>query len=276
MSRPRGTPPQTQRRHRLGWGKNPPEVRRRHCLSWATENPLFAVAAVALLIGIVIVVPGAVRDYVGSEKYVIVEFYDLDIGVTSGNSRISLNRVTYQPGFDVRLNRHSRKQSKPLLIIDGIISNDGTAPVVAFFRLTDHPVGVLVSRPDGTEVTSLVNTRKVEVCPNELLRIPIVNPGSSRKFNASFTVEHNSVWSWVKDEVRDGQLPALSFGPFVEGNCTTVEEGSFLDDTWRLDFQRQALPDVELRDYYPFSAPTANEIGIHGRKYWVDWLPRLE
>ena len=161
MSRPRGTPPQTQRRHRLGWGKTPPEVRRRHCLSWATENPLFAVAAVALLIGIVIVVPGAVRDYVGSEKYVIVEFYDLDIGVTSGNSTISLNRVTYQPGFDVRLNRHSRKQSKPLLIIDGIISNDGTAPVVAFFRLTDHPVGGLVSRPDGTEVTSLVNTRKV-------------------------------------------------------------------------------------------------------------------
>jgi hypothetical protein len=276
MSRRRDTFPRTQRRHRLSWDMNPQQIRRRHCLSWAIENPLFALAAFVLIAGIVIVIPTAIRGYVGPSKHVIVEFYELDIGVTLSNTTISLERVTYQPGFDVRLNRFSRKQSKPLVIIDGSITNDGTAPVVAFFLLDDHPAGVLVSRHDGTEVTSLVNTRKVELCPNELLRIPIINPGSSRKFSVSLATERNSAWSWVKDEVKNGQLPALSFGPFAEGHCTAAAEGSLFEDTWRLEFQPQALGDVEMRDYYPFSAPTTNEIGLFGRRYWADWLPRLK
>jgi len=27
---------------------------------------------------------------------------------------------------------------------------------------------------------------------------------------------------------------------------------------------------------HPFGVPTANEIGVYGRRYWTDWLPRLE
>ena len=252
---------------------HPPRPRRRHCLSWATENPLFGVAAVALIAGIVVLTVIVIRDYAGPKKYVTVEFFDVDIGVTSGTTTISLDRVTYQPGFDIRLSSFSRTQSKPLVIIDGTISNDGTVPVVAFFLLMDHPAGVLVSRPDGNELISQVNTTEAGLCPNES---PIIEPGRSRRFNVSFPVERNSVWSWVKDEVRDGRLPALSFGPFVEGRCTTAGEGSLLDETWRSDFQPQDLRDVELRDYYPFGVPTANEIGVYGRRYWTDWLPRLE
>jgi hypothetical protein len=259
----------------LSWS-DPPRPRKRHCLSWATENPLFGVAAVALIAGIIIVTVTVIRDYTGPKKYVTVEFFDVDIGVTSGTTNISLDRVTYQPGFDIRLSSYSRTQSKPLVIIDGTISNDGTVPVVAFFHLTDHPAGVLVSGPDGNELTSKVNTTGVGLCPNESLQIPIINPGRSRRFNVSLPVERNSVWSWVKDEVRSGRLPALSFGPFAEGSCSTAEEGLPLDETWRFDFQPQNLPDVELRDYYPFGVPTASEIGVHGRRYWKDWLPRLE
>ena len=179
---------------------HPPRPRRRHCLSWATENPLFGVAAVALIAGIVVVTVTVIRDYAGPKKYVTVEFFDVDIGVTSGTTTISLDRVTYQPGFDIRLSSFSRTQSKPLVIIDGTISNDGTVPVVAFFLLMDHPAGVLVSRPDGNELTSQVNTTGAGLCPNES---PIIEPGRSRRFNVSFPVERNSVWSWVKDEVRD-------------------------------------------------------------------------
>jgi hypothetical protein len=252
---------------------DPPRYRRRHCLSWATENPLFAVAAVALIAAVIFVTVTVIRDYAGPKQYVTVEFFDVDIGVTSGTTTISLDRVTYQPGFDISLRSFSRTESKPLVIIDGTISNDGTVPVVAFFLLTDHPTGVLVSKPDGNELTSQVSTTGVGLCPSESLPAPIINPGRSRRFNVSLTVERNSVWSWVKDEVRDGRLPALSFGPFVEGSCTTAGEGSLLDETWRFDFQPQNLPDVELRDYYPFGAPTANKIGVYGRRYWKDWLP---
>ena len=80
----------------------------------------------------------------------------------------------------------------------------------------------------------------------------------------------------MKDEVRSGRLPALSFGPFAEGSCSTAEQGLPLDKTWRFDFQPQNLPDVELRDYYPFGVPTASEVLVNGRNYWTDWLPRLE
>ena len=253
-----------------------PRPRRRHCLSWAIENPLFGVAAVALIAGIVVLTMTVIRDYAGPKKYVTVEFFDVDIGVTSGTTTISLDRVTYQPGFDIRLRSFSRTQSKPLVIIDGVISNDGTVPVVAFFLLMDHPAGVLVSRPDGNELTSQVNTTGAGLCPNESLQIPIIEPGRSRRFNVSFSVERNSVWSWVKDEVRDGRLPALSFGPFGEEPCTTAGEGWLLDEIWRFDFQPQNLPDVELRDYYPFGVPTASEVLVNGRKYWTDWLPRSE
>ena len=260
---------------RRSWS-DPPRYRRRHYLSWATENPLFGVAAVALIAGIVFITVTVMRDYTGPNKYVTVEFFDVDIGVTSGTTTISLDRVTYQPGFDIRLRSFSRTQSKPLVIIDGTISNDGTVPVVAFFLLTDHPAGVLVSRPDGNELTSQVNTTGAGLCPNESLRIPIINPGRSRRFNVTLPVERNSVWSWVKDEVRDGRMPALSFGPFVEGSCTTAGEGSVVDETWRYDFRPYDLPDVELRDYYPFGVPTASDVVVNGRRYWKDLLPRLE
>ena len=253
-----------------------PRPRRRHCLSWAIENPLFGVAAVALIAGIVVLTMTVIRDYAGPKKYVTVEFFVVDIGVTSGTTTISLDRVTYQPGFDIRLSSYSRTQSKPLVIIDGTISNDGTVPVVAFFLLADHPAGVLVSKPDGNELTSQVSTTGVGLCPSESLPIPIINPGRSRRLTVSLPVERNSDWSWVKDEVRNGRLPALSFGPFAEGHCTSAGEGSLLDEIWRFDFQPQNLPDVELRDYYPFGAPTANKIGVYGRRYWKDWLPRLE
>ena len=159
---------------------DPPRPRRRHWLSWATENPLFGVAAVALIAGIVVVTVTVIRDYAGPKKYVTVEFFDVDIGVTSGTTTISLDRVTYQPGFDIRLSSFSRTQSKPLVIIDGTISNDGTVPVVAFFLLIDHPAGVLVSRPDGNELISQVNTTEAGLCPNESSRIPIIEPGRSR------------------------------------------------------------------------------------------------
>lgn len=255
---------------------DPPRYRRRHCLSWATENPLFGVAALAFIAGIVFITLTAIRDYTGPNKYVTVEFFDVDIGVTSGTTTISLDRVTYQPGFDIRLRSFSRTQSKPLVIIDGTISNDGTAPVVAFIPLIDHPAGVLVSGPDGNELTSQVSTTGVGLCPSESLPIPIINPGRSRRFNVSLPVERNSDWSWVKDEVRNGRLPALSFGPFVEGSCATAGEESLLDKTWRFDFQPQNLPDVELRDYYPFGVPTASEVLVNGRKYWKDWLPRSD
>ena len=250
--------------------------RRRHCLSWATENPLFGIAALALIAGILFVTVTVIRDYTGLNKYVTVEFFDVNIGVTSGTTTILLDRVTYQPGFDIRLRGFSRTQSKPLIIIDGTISNDGTIPVIAFFPLIDHPAGVVFSRPDGNELTSQVNTTGAGLCPNESLRIPIINPGKSRRFNVSFPVGRNSAWSWVRDEMRDGRLPALSFGPFVEGRCTTAGEGSLPDETWRFDFQPQDLPDVELRDYYPFGVPTAGEVVVNGRSYWKDWLPRLE
>ena len=92
----------------------------------------------------------------------------------------------------------------------------------------------------------------------------------------SFTVERGSEFSWIKDEVRGGLLPALSFGPFTVGDCDAIEEGPLLDDVWRLDFPRQDLPDVELRDYYPFGAPTSNELSLNERRYWADWLPRVD
>jgi hypothetical protein len=255
---------------------DPPRPRRRHCLSWATENPLFGVAAVALIAGIIFLTVTVIREYTGPKKYVTVEFFDVDIGVTSGTTNISLDRVTYQPGFDIRLSNISRMESKPLVIIDGTISNDGTVPLVAFFLLVDHPAGVLVSKPDGEELTLQVSTTGVGLCPSESLPVPIINPGRSRRFNVSLPVERNSVWSWVKDEVRSGRLPALSFGPFAKGSCSTAEEGLPLDETWRFDFQPQNLPDVELRDYYPFGVPTASEVLVNGRNYWTDWLPRLE
>jgi hypothetical protein len=217
-----------------------------------------------------------IRDYAGPKKYVTVEFFDVDIGVTSGTTTISLDRVTYQPGFDIRLRSFSRTDSTPLVLIDGTISNDGTVPVVAFFLLTDHPAGVLVSKPDGNELTSQVSTTGVGLCPSESLPIPIINPGRSRRLTVSLPVERNSDWSWVKDEVRNGRLPTLSFGPFAEGHCTSAGEGSLLDEIWRFDFQPQNLPDVELRDYYPFGVPTSSEVLVNGRKYWKDWLPRLE
>ena len=253
-----------------------PRPRRRHCLSWAIENPLVGVAAVALIAGIVVLTMTVIRDYAGPKKYVTVEFFDVDIGVTSGTTTISLDRLTYQPGFDIRLRSFSRTESKPLVIIDGTISNDGTVPVVAFFLLTDHPAGVLVSKPDGNELTSQVSTTGVGLCPSESLPIPIINPGRSRRLTVSLPVERNSDWSWVKDEVRNGRLPTLSFGPFAEGHCTSAGEGSLLDEIWRFDFQPQNLPDVELRDYYPFGVPTSSEVLVNGRKYWKDWLPRLE
>ena len=255
---------------------DPPRPRRRHCLSWATENPLFGVAAVALIAGIIFLTVTVIREYTGPKKYVTVEFFDVDIGVTSGTTNISLDRVTYQPGFDIRLSSISRMESKPLVIIDGTISNDGTVPLVAFFLLVDHPAGVLVSKPDGEALTLQVSTTGVGLCPSESLPVPIINPGRSRRFNVSLPVERNSVWSWVKDEVRSERLPALSFGPFAEGSCSTAEQGLPLDETWRFDFQPQNLPDVELRDYYPFGVPTASEVLVNGRNYWTDWLPRLE
>ena len=91
----------------------------------------------------------------------------------------------------------------------------------------------------------------------------------------SFTVERGSEFSWIKDEVRGGLLPALSFGPFTVGDCDAIEKGSLLD-VWRLDFPRQDLPDVELRDYYPFGAPTSNELSLNERRYWADWLLRVD
>ena len=274
MSRPERTPPREHRCRRLSWGENPPPARKRHFLSWAIENYLFAVASVMLLTGVVAVTVAVIQNYSGGKDYVTVDFYELGTAITSHNTTISLDRVTYQPFFDIRLDNYWRAQSGPLVIIDGIITNFGTAPVIAFFLMVDQPAGALVYRADGSEITSFVNTREVGLCPNESLRVPIIDPGRSTKFNLSLVVERNSALSWVKGEVQDGRLPALSFGPFAEASCGAIGDESLLYDTWRFDFQPQDLPDVELRDYYPFGSPTINEIGLSGRRYWKDWLPR--
>ena len=71
-------------------------------------------------------------------------------------------------------------------------------------------------------------------------------------------------------------MPAEDAAGFADEGLVEAAEGSLLDEIWRFDFQPQNLPDVELRDYYPFGVPTANEIGVYGRRYWTDWLPRLE
>jgi hypothetical protein len=251
------------------------QVRRRHLLSWATENPLFAAGAIALVAGILVVTVLIAQDYVGPGKHVVVEFYDVNIEQTVGDTTMSLNRVTYQPGIDVRLSSFLRRNSKPLIIVDGIISNGGEARIIAFFTAPSDSTGLVVSRLNEDEFVSSVNTTGAGLCRNGSTRIPTVEPGKSRRFNVSFAADRGSDYSWMKEELRNGQLPALSFGPFVKGDCSVVQTDLPESEIWRLDFTRQELPPVELRDYYPFGAPTASEFSLNKRRYWTDWLPRV-
>ena len=117
------------------WGEFP-KARKNHPLSWATQNPLFAFGAIALVAGIVVLTVTIVRDYVGPKKFVVVELFDVDEKSTSGGITISLNRVTYQPGFDVRLSSFLRKKSNPRIIIDGEIANDSSDPIVRLWVIT--------------------------------------------------------------------------------------------------------------------------------------------
>jgi hypothetical protein len=244
-------------------------------LSWATENPIFAVGAIALVVGILVVTVLIARDYVGPKKHVVVEYYDVNIERNVGDTSMSLDRVTFQPGIDVRLSSFLRRSSEPIVIVDGTISNNGTEPIVAFFATPSDLTGLVVSRLNGDEFVSSVNTTGAGLCRNESMRIPTVEAGKSRRFNVSFKTDRGSDYSWMKGELRSGQLPALSFGPFTKGECSVVHVDLPEREIWRFDFQQQELPPVELRDYYPFGAPTASEISLNERRYWTDWLPRV-
>lgn len=230
----------------------------------------------ALIVGLVIVTVIIVQDYVGPRKNVVVEFYDIDVSVQVGSTKLSLERATYQPEIDVRLSSFLRRRSKPLVIVDGTMSNNGPVPIVAFSGIEGSPSGVIVSRSSGESFVAPVNTTGADLCLAETSRIPSVEPGKSRRFNVSFAVDRGSDFSWMKEELRNGHLPSFSFGPFAEGDCSVIKEDLSLGDVRRAEFERYELPEVELRDYYPFGAPTANEFSLNERRYWSDWLPRVD
>lgn len=162
------------------------------------------------------------------------------------------------------------------MIVDGSAANHSGEPVAAFLSLDGQTGGALIADGTGHEVEVPVHTTGVRVCSVESLEVPIVEPGVTRRFSLSLAAGGGEDTTWVAEAVRTGTLPGISLGPFAFGGCGLFERPAPLPGTWRFHFSPTQLPEAEPRDYYPFGAPTTQEVSVSGRRYWSGWLPRVD
>jgi hypothetical protein len=247
---------------------------RRSPFEWARAYPLFALAGVVFLAVAGILGWKLATDFIGPNKFVIVEYRESDRQVTTEGVTVSIDRLTFQPAFDVRISKYLRTQGGPTLFIDGRIENLSGQPLAAFVPADGQQSQALLSRPGG-QVSGLqvraVGTRR---CATGAGTASIIPPGNAMRFSIGVPMEKGSVTRWVKDSIESGLFPQLSLGGFAFSECQPDGSLGPVFSQWRVEFEADTLKEPELRDYYPFGAPTGQTIGLNGRRYWSDWVPR--
>ena len=159
-------------------------------------------------------------------------------------------------------------------MIDGYVTNGATEHLAAFLRQGKGGAEAVFEGQGDQVLRSPVHAIGARLCPFGLTAATIVEPGGRKRFTIFVPVGGGAPGEDVRRSVAKGLFPRLSLGEFALGNCTNTAPGQTLSERWRVDFGAQVLSDPELRDYYPFGAPTSFEGGIHGRGYWSDWLPQ--
>lgn len=246
---------------------------------WATTSPLFAIAGLMFIALAAFIVWFVLANLSSPRKFVIVETYELDLGTLIAHEpgfRVELKRVTYQPGFDIRLSSTLREQDGPSVFMDGLIVNNEAGSRTAFvlWDWPSPPPGGRIGPGRAVRATEHpVRSLKGGSCPSLDQSAAIIKAGETLRFNLWIRVGEGSGNEWVAEAVRRGLLPALRLGGVANGDCPPLDRLTAAAP-WEIRFEEQKLPGVELRDYYPFGAPTALEVGLNGRKYWSDWLPR--
>lgn len=243
-------------------------------LHWIRAYPLFAAAGVIFL-GIAAILSWKfLTDFVGPGKFVIVEYHAVDRRITTEDVTLSIVRVTFQPAFDIKVGRYLRARDTPKLFIDGRIENASAKPMVAFMRSSDRDNPAILTGRDGRLLEFPVRTVGTGRCPAAGSSASIIQPGKGLRFGIALSAEKGQPGAWVRDAVASGEFPQMSLGDFAFGDCKGADPLSELSGRWRVDFEASGIPEAELGDYYPFGAPTGGPIGLNGRPYWLDWLPR--
>ena len=245
-------------------------------LDWARTNPLFAIAAVMVLVVAGFVGSELVRNYVSPKRFVTVDFYGISQTAESHGVSISLHRVTYQPGIDMRLGSTTRRRDPPSVIIDGLITNNTQETLSAFLPVPGEDIGAVLTGIDQKRVhtpATILGKRKCAAISESVTLMP---PGSERRLSALLPLDRGSDSNWVREELKKGLFAAISFGPFAFIDC--LGDTKALDDlqTWRIEFSAADIQNPEALDYYPFGKPTVHAVGVEGRGYWSDWVPRLQ
>jgi hypothetical protein len=161
-----------------------------------------------------------------------------------------------------------------MLLIDGTIENKSSRPVGAYLPAEGLNGPAVISAPGGRSAAT-VSILAATVCANSSAATSILAPSERTRFSVELPDVGDSSLAWVIAEIKAGSFPSLSLGDFTaHPDCASIKADPTGAERWRIDFPRTDLPQVERQDFYPFGAPTAQEIGVNGRRYWSRWLPR--
>ena len=247
---------------------------RRSPLDWVRAYPLFALAGIGFLAVAGVIGWKLATDIVGTDKFVIVEFHALDRQITTDGVSVSIDRVTLQPAFDIRISRYLRTHGDSTLFIDGRIENMSEEPLAAFVPAGGRQSQALLSGPGGQVSELPVRMVGTNKCATGGGTASIVPSGKATRFSIAIPVESGSVTRWVRESIKSGLFPQLSLGGFAFSECQPDGSLGQVSSEWRVEFEADTLNEPELRDYYPFGPPTGQTVGLNGRRYWSDWVPR--
>lgn len=256
-------------------GQDIPRRRRPGPLDAVRTNPLFGAAAVMFIIVIAAIVWMVGRAYTGPAKFVTVETFPVGQSANVGGVAIEVVRVTHLPQYDIRLTGVVRDRSDPMVFIDGTIRNEASQPLAVFLPSSGRSEPAVLTTPGGRSTAATVGIIAATTCSNVSAATSILAPSERRRFSIRVPVGRNSSSAWVLSSIRRGSLPAISLGDFTtDSDCAAAEADLPQKDRWRVSFTPVDLATPEPQDFYPFGAPTAQETGVNGRRYWTLWVPR--
>lgn len=254
----------------MAFSRPEPGKRRPGALGSLRKSPLFGVAILMFLGLTAYIAYLFATDFTSPKRYVVVDAYAVGLSQAASGVRLELTRITYQPGYDLRLSGAVRESAVATLWIDGVVANDSAGTRAIFFPAPEGRSVVI--RADGREWTPGVSMVAPGACPSHR-DAALLQAGEQLRFSLPVPVQPGAESRWVYDAVRSGRMPAISLGDFAEApDCTAAARER---RRWRIDFSSALLAPAEAQDFFPFGAPTAREIGINGRRYWSPWVPRV-